>query len=300
LCPSTTRFRSSLSGARSPLAEVAASRALAEGVRELPADGPWPGPGLAVDALLGTGARGAPRADAASLVERLHDLRVPLAALDGPTGLDLATGVVHGTPRADLSITFGGVRRGHLLARDEAGEILVVDIGHPNPPTGCSLLTTDIWAARQLPAFAADAHKGDRGRVVVLGGAPGMAGALRLAARSALSAGAGYVHAVAPPETIAIIRAAEPDLLTLAQPFDAEPSDELREVVARADVVVAGPGLGREDGRIRFLEGALAGARALVLDADALTVFQGAVPRLASLLASKAAVLTPHPGEFRS
>src|SRR5690606_25932899 len=101
----------SLPGARSPLAESAAGRALAEGVRELRADGPWPGPGLAVDALLGTDARGAPRDDAASLVERLHDLQVPLAALDGPTGLDLATGVVHGTPRADLTITFGGVRR---------------------------------------------------------------------------------------------------------------------------------------------------------------------------------------------
>jgi NAD(P)H-hydrate epimerase len=286
-------------GSRSPLCETARTRALAQGVREVPPDGPWPVPGLAVDALLGTGARGAPRAPVASLAERLRELRVPLVALDGPTGLDLGTGVVHGTPHADLSITFGGVRRGHLLARDEAGEILVVDIGHPPPPASLPRLVTDGWAGRELPRFAAADHKGVRGRVVVLGGAPGMSGALRLAARAALAAGAGYVHAVAPPATVAELRGAEPDLLTTGQAFDDVPTAEVHDLVARADCVIAGPGLGREEGRAAFLEVLLGNARRLIVDADAISVFQGAADRLASIVRERG-IVTPHPGEFRA
>lgn len=293
-------WTASVPGTRSPLCDAAAARALAEGVRELPADGPWPAPGLAVDALLGTGARGAPHAPVAALIDRLHDLRVPLVALDGPTGVDLATGLVHGAPRADLSITFGGVRRGHLLARDEVGEVVVVDIGHPPPPVEWPGLVTDDWAARHAPRFQAGFHKGDRGRIVVVGGAPGMSGALRLTARAAFAAGAGYVHAVAPPATTAELRTAEPDVLTLEQAFDAEPSSDMRTLIERADVVVIGPGLGRDDGIHRFVLAAAEGARLVVLDADALTAFQGSVHKLAALGRQVPLVLTPHPGEFRS
>lgn len=290
----------SLPGSRKPLAEAARGRALAQGVRELPPDGPWPSPGVAVDALLGTGARGAPRQAVESLAERLRDLSVPLIALDGPTGLDLGTGVVHGAPRADLSITFGGVRRGHLLARDEVGEVVVVDIGHPPSDSLIARLVTDGWAARHAPRFAAADHKGDRGRIVVIGGAAGMSGALRLAARAALAAGAGYVHAVAPAQTVAELRSAEPDLLTLEQRLDTAATDEVRALVARADCVIAGPGLGRGEGKIGFLESALGEARALVIDADAISVFQGSSERLAALIAGRVAVVTPHPGEFRT
>lgn len=290
----------SVPGARTPLAEAVRGRALGRGVRELPPDGPWPSPGIAVDALLGTGARGAPRPAVESLAERLRDLRVPLVALDGPTGLDLETGIVHGAPRADLSITFGGIRRGHLLARDEAGEVIVVDIGHPPADRSVPRLVTDAWASRHAPRFAADDHKGVRGRIVIIGGAAGMSGALRLAARASLAAGAGYVHAVAPAETVAELRSAEPDLLTLPQRLDADASEELRALVARADCVIAGPGLGRGQGRVEFLESALGTARALVIDADAISIFQGAPDRLAALVAKRAAVVTPHPGEFRT
>lgn len=286
-------------GSRSPLCERARARALAQGVREIPPDGPWPAAGLSIDALLGTGARGAPRPAVAALVDRLRDLRVPLVAIDGPTGLDLGTGVVHGTPHADLSITFGGVRRGHLLARDEAGEVLVVDIGHPLPEARVPRLVTDRWAGRRMLRFRAGDHKGVRGRVLVLGGAPGMSGAVRLAARAAYAAGAGYVHIAAPAATVAELRTAEPDLLTIDHPFEGRPSPRLRDLVARADCVIAGPGLGRDEGRPAFLEAVLADARLLVVDADAITVFQGAADRFAKLVAGRA-VVTPHPGEFRA
>src|SRR5918997_5520390 len=100
------------SGEGSRLRERMAQLGRAEGVREVSADGPWPSVGLAIDALLGTGAAGAPRPAVAGLLARIHDLDVPVVAIDGPTGLDLLTGIVHGTTRADLTINFGGFRRG--------------------------------------------------------------------------------------------------------------------------------------------------------------------------------------------
>jgi NAD(P)H-hydrate epimerase len=282
-----------------PLREQVAGLARAEGVREVAPDGPWPTVGLAVDALLGTGASGPPRAPMAALLERLVDLEVPIVAVDGPTGVDLAAGTVHGTPRADLTVTFGGLRRGHLLARDEVGDVLVVDIGHPPPDPDWPALVTDRDAAEWLPTLRATEHKGTRGRVVVVGGDAGMTGAVRMAARAAFAAGAGLVHAVAPPDTVAALVQAEPDLQTLAHPFDVEPSPALRDLVRRADAVVIGPGLGRGDGRRGWIAALAEEARALVLDADALVAFQGEVKELRGLADRRPLILTPHPGEFR-
>ena len=208
------------SGSRSELNERVAGFALAEGVREVAADGPWPNVGLAVDALLGTGASGAPRAPMAALLQRISDLEVPIVAIDGPTGVDLESGNVHGPARADLSITFGGARRGHLLARDEIGTLIVTDIGHPPADPTWPALVTDTEAAGWLRRLLSRDHKGDRGRIVVVGGDAGMTGAIRLASRSAFAAGAGLVHAVAPPATVAALIQAEPDLQTLAHSFD--------------------------------------------------------------------------------
>src|SRR5918992_2883534 len=96
----------SLAGEGSMLRRRMATLARAEGVREVAPDGPWPTVGLVVDALLGTGASGPPRAPVAALLGRVLDLELPVVAVDGPTGVDLLTGIVHGHPRADLTITF--------------------------------------------------------------------------------------------------------------------------------------------------------------------------------------------------
>src|SRR5919107_5265945 len=121
------------SGTGNELRERMARLARAEGVREVAPDGPWPSVAVAIDALLGTGATGAPRPAVATLLARVLDLEIPIVAIDGPTGVDLLSGVVHGSARADVTVTFGGFRRGHLLARDEVGSIVVTDIGHPPP-----------------------------------------------------------------------------------------------------------------------------------------------------------------------
>ncbi len=284
----------------SELCTRAAGLARAEGVREVAADGPWPNVGLGVDALLGTGASGAPRPAVSALLGRVLDLEIPILAIDGPTGIDLLTGVVHGPTRADLSVTFGGLRRGHLLARDEVGSLVVVDIGHPRPdpcwPTLVSAAQAAEWQRRLKPRD----HKGDRGRVVIIGGAPGMSGALRMAARAAFAAGAGLVHAVAPPETVAALVQAEPDVQTLEQPFDRPPTPALIELVSKADALAIGPGLGREPGRRAFVTAVVEAASRAVIDADALIAFAGAESELRALAQARAVVLTPHPGEFRA
>ncbi len=274
--------------------------ARAAGVREVAPDGPWPRVGLAVDALLGTGASGPPRPNIAALLERLGDLSVPIVAIDGPTGVDLATGTVHGAAHADLSITFGGLRRGHLLARDEVGDLVVVDIGHPPAAPQWPALVTDIDAAGWLPRLRAADHNGVRGRVVVVGGHAGMTGAVRMAGRAAFGAGAGLVHAVAPADTVSALVQAEPDLQTLVQSFEEPPSEQLRELVGHADALVIGPGLGRAPGRMEFVAALVSHASAAVLDADALVAFQGATLELRRLAEGRRLVLTPHPGEFRT
>ena len=287
-------------GPGSELRERMAGLARAEGVREISPDGPWPAAGLTVDALLGTGAAGAPRPQVAALLGRIHDLETPVVAIDGPTGVDLLTGIVHDVTRADLTVTFGGFRRGHLLARDEVGDLLVVDIGHPPPDPGWPAVVSDLQAAHWMRRLRARDHKGDRGRVVVVGGETGMSGALRMATRAAFGAGAGLVHAVAPPDTVAALMQAEPDVQTFTHRFDEPASAALLELVGRADAVVIGPGLGREPRRRAFVAALVEAARAVVLDADALVAFAGAAAELAPLASGRKLVLTPHPGEFRA
>jgi hydroxyethylthiazole kinase-like uncharacterized protein yjeF len=289
-------------GESAPLTAKVAERSRASGVRVVAADGPWPQVGLLVDALLGTGAKGAPKGGAADLLARLHDLPLPIVALDGPTGLDLGSGLQHGAPRADLTITFGGLRRGHLLARDEVGDLVVIEIGHSPADPKLPTLVTDDQAASWLPRLRAKAHKGERGRVVLVGGAPGMSGALRLSARAAFAAGAGLVHTISPKESATLIAEAEPDVQACGwngkhDLYDSDP--DLSPVVSKADAIVVGPGLGRSSESRQMVTGFFGGAP-LVLDADALMAIAPILTHLADYFRDARVVLTPHLGEFRA
>lgn len=287
-------------GDQAPLTRQAGDIARADGVREVPPDGPWPNVGVVVDAILGTGARGAPRAPVAQLLERLADLSLPILAIDGPTGVDLGTGVSFGAVPVALTVTFGGLRRGHLLARDEVGEVVVVDIGHTGSDPAWPRLVDDAFAAGRLGELGAREHKGTRGRIVIVGGDAGMSGAVRLAGRAAFAAGAGLVHVAAPSSTISSIRAAEPDLQTLEANLSGAPPEDLLGLIARADVLVIGPGLGRGDGKAGFVLTCVEAASVAVVDADALVALQGRTRDLAGLGGSRRIVLTPHAGEFRT
>ena len=279
------------------------NRALArlDGVRELGRGEAWPQTAVAVDALLGTGAAGPAKGDVLALAQRLVEYGAPILAVDGPTGLDLTSGEAHGPVHARLTVTFGGPRRGHLLAREWCGKVVVVDIGFPRPLPDAvwPVLVTDAWAAERLPRLAPTMHKGDRGRVCVIGGADGMSGAALHAARAALAAGAGLVKLVAARETIVAAQANLPDLLTVESSFSEKLEPAVAEAIDWADAVVVGPGLGREprDARKAFLAAVLSRRSVpTVLDADALHLVtpESLVP------SPKALVLTPHLGEFRA
>ena len=280
-------------------AAAMARRARADGVREVAVDGPWPSAGLIVDAVLGTGASGPPRGAVRPLLDRLAELNLPIVAVDGPSGLDLGDGVQHGPLQVGLSVTFGGYRRGHLLARDDAGDIVVVDIGFPPADSAWPTLFTDAAAQSILPAFRAGFHKADRGRIVIVGGGPGLTGAARMAARAAFAAGAGFVHLVAPESSVAVFAAAEPDLQTCVQPLDAPLGTAAKALIEKADAVIVGPGLGSHATRDSTVAEVARLSKRLVVDADALSAFAGAGDRLRDLLAGRIAVLTPHMGEFR-
>ena len=271
------------------------TRALArvDGVRELGRDEAWPQAAVAVDALLGTGAAGPAKGDVLALGERLAAYGAPILAVDGPTGLDLTSGEGHGPVRAQLTVTFGGPRRGHLLAREWCGKVIVVDIGFPPPDPAWPVLVTDAWAAARLPRLQATMHKGDRGRVCVVGGAAGMTGAALHAARAALAAGAGLVKLVAAKETIAAARANLPDVLTAESALGGELEPAAQEAIDWADALVLGPGLGRDDVRRQFVARVLGGrAVPTVVDADALHLLDQPPQR--------PLVCTPHVGEFRA
>jgi len=280
------------------------NRALArlDGVRELGREEPWPQAAVAVDALLGTGAAGPAKGDVLALAERLAAYGAPILAVDGPTGLDLTSGEAHGPVHARITVTFGAPRRGHLLAREWCGKVVVVDIGFPPADSTWPLLVTDVWAAERLPRLAPQMHKGDRGRVCVIGGADGMSGAALHAARAALAAGAGLVKLVAARETIAAAQASLPDLLTVESALGESLEPGVVEALEWADAVVLGPGLGREprDARASFVAAVLS-RRLLptVIDADALH-FLHQPPPSSTDLHQRSLVLTPHLGEFRA
>jgi len=261
------------------------------------------GEGIVVDGLLGTGTTGAPRGRIAAAVAgiratRDRGARPAIVALDLPTGVDATTGETHRPVRADVTFTYGTLKRGQLVARAACGRIVVLDIGlgtHAAAEDGAPLAVAGRWVAEQLPSFPADAHKGTRKKLAIIGGGAGMSGAAILSARAAWRSGIGMVKLVVATETLADVREAEPQSLTAAWP---ESDAHVERDIARwADVVAIGPGLG---GSARQLvERVLRSFKGpVVLDADAINAFSSDSDALAALLHERHAVLTPHPVEF--
>ncbi|MFN8582384.1 MAG: NAD(P)H-hydrate epimerase [Gemmatimonadaceae bacterium] len=155
-------------------------------------------PTLVVDAVLGTGSSGPPRGDAMAGIAEVRQWRargVPVIALDLPSGLDATTGEADGVVPADWTITFGHVKRGLLIARGTCGRITAVDIGlgrHGEDIAGSLELVDEAWVAARIPLIAAEAYKGSRRRVAIVGGDVGMAGAPILAARGAMRSGGAW------------------------------------------------------------------------------------------------------------
>ena len=266
------------------------------------ATNPGRSPGIVVDGLLGTGAQGAPRgaiADACAAIAKARTNGAYVVALDVPSGLDATTGALEGAPSADLTVTFGTVKCGQLLARDLCGAIVVVDIGlgaFADLDDGAPPLVDAAYVRAVVPPIGADAHKGVRRKVAIIGGAHGMAGAALLAGRAALHSGVGMVKLVVDPASIEAVQQSMPEALASAWPStDAEAA----ELGAWADALLIGPGLGRGADRRALVERLLRNTSSpVVIDADALNAFEGDAPALGQCISGRAAIITPHPQEF--
>jgi len=281
---------------RSPDCEANRTLALNEGVRHVGLNDSWPAVGVLVDAILGTGASGQPRGTIGNMAQKLAEHGAPIVAIDGPTGLDLSSGAAHGPVRADVTVTFGGARRGHLLQRSWCGRVVVTEMGFPPPRPEWPVLVDDRWAGSILPPFAAEMHKGSRGKVLVIGGDKGMAGAAIHAATTAFASGTGLAKIAAHEVSLQAAQKLLPDALTVTTQLGPDIEPELAEAIDWADALVLGPGLGRGEQRTALIRAVLEWTeKPVVIDADALhtgwdTLMTGASPR----------VLTPHPGEFAS
>src|SRR3954449_1918265 len=243
-------------------------------------------PDVVIDALLGTGLKGAPRDETARVIEQISGVGVPVLAVDIPSGVNASTGEVAGAAvQADVTVTMHGPKVGLAVApgRFHAGEVAVADIGLEPTETGHWLVTAEILA--EVPRRSARDNKYTAGHVLVVGGSRGMTGAPALAARAALRADAGYVTVAAPAESL-------PVLETLVLEAVKRPLEEVFEAAAKARALAIGPGLGREEQAKTLVRRLLAEVQVpAVVDADALFELEPAewpAPR----------VLTPHEGEL--
>lgn len=248
-----------------------------------------------VDALLGTGLHGPAREESARVIRDINGAGRPVLAVDMPSGLDSDTGVPLGEAvRADCTVTFVGLKTGLFIGDgpEFTGTVFFDDLeispetaGAPPARLG-RILEGTIQQA--LPRRARSSHKGDFGRVLLVGAGVGMPGAIRLAGEACLRVGAGLVTVAVAPENVPAISAGRPELICLPLADAAA----LTEAAERADVIAIGPGLGRTPWARGALERVLQSGKPLVVDADALNIIaESHTPGRAHW------VLTPHPGE---
>jgi NAD(P)H-hydrate epimerase len=252
---------------------------------------------LIVDALLGTGLKSAIREELLPVVHAINSCGKPVFALDVPSGLDSDTGIAHGEAvRADCTVSFVGLKTGLVIGDgpEYAGTLYFDDLEVTPPPRSAEfsprlerILETEILQA--LPRRRRAAHKGDFGKVLIVGSGPSMPGATRLAGEACLRVGAGLVTVAVAPENLAAIASGRPELICL--PF--REAEELQEAIERAQVIAVGPGLGRSSWAREALDAVLQSGKPLVVDADALNLVAEAArkPDLTNC------ILTPHPGE---
>jgi hydroxyethylthiazole kinase-like uncharacterized protein yjeF len=275
---------------------------------------------LVLDALLGTGLSGPPRGEVVEWIRTVNASPARAVAVDIPSGLSADRGAIEGEGvRAAWTVTMARVKLGFLFspARSHVGEVDVVDIGIPSAVGAAvgsdALLSEPGELASWLPHPGPASHKGDWGKILIVGGSPGLTGALALAARAALHSGAGLVRIGLPRSLNAILEEKVTEAMTIPLP-EGEDGQLLASAAERIlsgfgdwDALVLGPGLGRFPEAERLVMRLLGGWRGpILIDADALNALaawgpDSWVPRAREVRAAGVAggaVLTPHPGEM--
>ena len=265
---------------------------------------------LIVDAIFGTGFRGPAQGLAAQVIEMANASSVPILAVDLPSGVDATTGRADAPcieAAATVAIALPKVGTVQYPAAGHAGRIFVADIGIPSSLVQEARLMTEMvtarWVDTVLPRRPPDANKGRFGRIGILGGARGYAGAPILAARGAIRMGAGLVTIGLPASLAAVPPASLPEAMTRPLPetnfgtISADAYDAVLKFAGSSDVLAIGPGLTTHPEVVALVRSMLPSAsRPIVLDADGLNAFAAEVERLHD--ASGALVITPHPGEM--
>ena len=247
-----------------------------------------------VDALFGTGLERPLEGAWRAAIEAMNDSGRPVFAIDLPSGLHADIGRVLGVAaRAALTLSFIGLKAGLFTGqgREHSGLILFDDLGVPDTVfTGVTPLARRIMQRNLhglLAPRARHAHKGDAGRVLVVGGQPGMPGAVRLAGEAAYRAGAGLAVLATHPAHAVSIGAACPELIA----YGVNDAQTIQPLLAGAHALAVGPGLGQGEWGHALWQAVLPVGKPLVVDADALNL-------LAAQPSARADwVLTPHPGE---
>ncbi len=249
---------------------------------------------LVVDGMVGIGGHGALRPPMARLAELVADGQATVVAVDVPSGIDASTGVVDGAAvRADVTVTFGAIKAGLLIApgAESAGLVEVVDIGLSLPaPDITALDADDVGVLLAQPTAESDKYA--RGVLGIVAGSDTYPGAAQLAVGGALATGAGMVRYAGAAGAADLVRTRWPEaLVTTIEPGDAEAVLAAGRVQAWA----IGSGLGTDDNAQRLVAAILATDLPVLLDADAITI----VATDHSLVTRRApTLLTPHAGEF--
>ena len=249
-----------------------------------------------VDGLLGTGLDRPVAGEFAEAVKFVGSAGCPVMALDIPSGLHADTGHCLGvTVPAHVTVTFVGLKQGLFLgdAANYCGQLEFAGLGVPDEvyaqhaPTLIRLRLGDLAAA--LPPRVRSSHKGSHGSLLIVGGGPGMPGAVRLAAEAALRVGAGLVRVATHPDNVSAVTVGRPEVIC----YGVTEPDQLNGLLGSSHAVALGPGLGLSDWAQGLWRRVLAAGYPTVIDADGLNLL--AAENVRSAQAPR--ILTPHPGE---
>jgi len=264
---------------------------------------------LLVDAIFGTGLKGPVTGLVESVIADVNASGIPVVAIDLPSGLSADSHEPIGPSiEAELTVTLAAPKLPLVLppAEARAGDVVIADIGLPAAVIDAvdgrrvELLTRASMRELITPR-AADSHKGDYGRVLVVAGSRGKTGAAHLCAIGALRAGAGLVTVATPSRCVDVVASLAPEYMT--EPLDEavnglDPDGVDRLIEIARDVIAIGPGLGQAEATQEFVRQLVDRATTpLVVDADGLNAFIPDPDRLSGR-EGRDVIITPHPGEM--